>query len=328
MKKELFDQHMARLSASYTSGVTYHLNTDKRIELGDKTNRQCRFCGKQKPEVKFKQTKHAIPELIGNKTLISMYECDTCNAHFSKMETDLAAYMALFHSLAQVWGKRGVPTYKPSSQERSHIAMGNTGLQIEYYEGEHELFELDQDSNIIRFKGKRSYTPVMVHKCLTKMALSIMPETEMPYFQKTIDWLNEDIDKPKYKMNELPVFFSIYPGPRPLQFPTVALFMRKENASEKVPYCLFLLAYSNFVFQTFIPLCEKDLADKSKDFTMIYMPNPLDLDENARPQRYRLDFASTEKTRNEPVSFALGYEYMEDTLLTPKESTPSTASQS
>ncbi|WP_304708780.1 HNH endonuclease [uncultured Rikenella sp.] len=327
MKKELFD-HIIRLSANYSNRVTYHLNTDKRIELGDKTNRRCRFCGKQNPEVRFKQIKHAIPELIGNRTLISMYECDDCNAHFSKMENDFAAYMALYHSLAQVVGKRGVPTYKPSSQERSHITTDNSGLHIEHYEGDPELFELDSTTKTLRCKGFRSYTPAMLHKCLTKMALSIMPESEMFYFQKTVDWLKEDINRPKYKMNTLPVFFSIYPGPRPFRFPTVALFMRKENAVENVPYCLFLLAYSNFVFQTFIPLCEKDLTATNTQFTMPYILNPLDMEDQAKITLEQLDWASTIKVRKEPVSFTLGYERMEDIPITPEANTPSDISQS
>lgn len=306
MRQELFNKILNNLSNNYSHLISYHLN-DKRIELGNKVNRKCRFCGKQTPEVKFKQKTHAIPELIGNKTLISMYECDNCNAHFAQIETHFANYMALFHTLAQVSGKRGIPIYKPSSLEKSHIKMTDTGLHIEQYENGRTLFELDKNTKTFKCKGKRTYIPVMIHKCLIKMALSIMPDSKMPLFVKTIEWLNEDFTQPRYKMHNLPVCFSMYPGPRPFSFPTVSLFIRKDNHPENVPYCLFLLAYSNFVFQTFIPLCEQDLKYKRTNIQMPYIPNPLDCT-NVIPQMYYLDFASTEPKKNEEIGLTFKYE--------------------
>ncbi len=184
MEQELFNKLLDRLSNNYSLKTIFHLNTDDRIELGDKINRKCRFCGKQKPEVKFKQKAHAIPELIGNKTLISMYECDNCNAHFCKIETHFANYMSLFHTLAQVWGKRGIPAYKPSSLEKSHIKIADTGLHIEQYENDPKLFEIDKNTNTLKCRGVRSYIPAIVHKCLIKMALSIMPGSEMIFLSK------------------------------------------------------------------------------------------------------------------------------------------------
>ena len=52
------------------------LQPGKKFFLGDKANRQCRFCEKRSPEVTFRKKAHAIPELLGNKSLITYYECD------------------------------------------------------------------------------------------------------------------------------------------------------------------------------------------------------------------------------------------------------------
>src|SRR5262245_65876053 len=49
----------------------------------------CRFCSRTKPEVTFRKEAHAVPELAGNGTLISFYECDECNNRFSAFEDDL-----------------------------------------------------------------------------------------------------------------------------------------------------------------------------------------------------------------------------------------------
>src|SRR5690242_986778 len=51
-------------------------------KIGDRNHRVCRFCGKSSPQVTFKQTTHALPESIGNKSITTFYECDTCNQKF------------------------------------------------------------------------------------------------------------------------------------------------------------------------------------------------------------------------------------------------------
>ena len=108
MENEIFNQMMDRLSENYTPLICYHINDDNKIHLGDKKDKMCRFCGKKHPEVKFKMITHAIPEFTGNKTLISEYECDTCNALFSQMETQMSNYMNIYHTAAQVFGKRAL----------------------------------------------------------------------------------------------------------------------------------------------------------------------------------------------------------------------------
>lgn len=75
-------------------------NEDKKY-IGNKHERMCRFCGKTKGETTFKKVAHAIPELIGNKVLISFEECDECNKIFSKLENELANFLIL-NALPQV----------------------------------------------------------------------------------------------------------------------------------------------------------------------------------------------------------------------------------
>jgi hypothetical protein len=50
---------------------------------------QCRFCGGKPPQRTFVKRAHAVSELLGNKVMTSLYECDTCNERFSKFEADL-----------------------------------------------------------------------------------------------------------------------------------------------------------------------------------------------------------------------------------------------
>src|SRR5208282_1638573 len=63
--------------------------SNKQIILGTKPY-QCRFCGGTPPKCTFSKRAHAVSELLGNKVLKSLYECDACNKRFSAFEDDLA----------------------------------------------------------------------------------------------------------------------------------------------------------------------------------------------------------------------------------------------
>jgi hypothetical protein len=47
--------------------------------LKPRRERVCRFCGLGADKTKFNKDAHAIPELLGNKHLLSDSECDACN---------------------------------------------------------------------------------------------------------------------------------------------------------------------------------------------------------------------------------------------------------
>lgn len=77
------------------------LKPGEKIMLGDKENRVCRFCGRTKPEVQFRKDAHAVSEMLGNKTLFTAYECDTCNGDFGKgIEQDLGNWSKPMRTMA------------------------------------------------------------------------------------------------------------------------------------------------------------------------------------------------------------------------------------
>lgn len=303
MENTIFNQMMNSLSENYSPLICYHLNNDNKIHLGEKKDNTCRFCGKKHPEVTFKMITHAIPEFIGNKTLISEYECDVCNSLFSQMETQMSNYMNLYHTAAQVSGKRGVPSYKPNSQQKSRIDLGLRTVNIKSVQGDDQIVHLDEEGKTLTCQGHRSYMPQMIYKCLTKMAMTIMPENELNSFTATLDWLQGKIE---YSKN-LILRFRYYPGIKPLSFVSCMLFKRKDE-TKNVPYCLFVLAYSNFVFQIHVPCCEKDAILDGKKVDILLVPTPLDYNEGTMKLPINLDFSSNEKIKNERVSITLSYE--------------------
>lgn len=56
---------------------------------------------------------HAIPEMLGNKSIISFYECDTCNGFFgSGIETDLGNWSKPSRTFSFIRGKNNIPSIK------------------------------------------------------------------------------------------------------------------------------------------------------------------------------------------------------------------------
>ena len=77
-----FIQEAARFLEIYELDNAFIPTKSKYINLKPKRERTCRFCGLSFPETTFKKEAHLIPEMLGNKTLLSDFECDKCNHYF------------------------------------------------------------------------------------------------------------------------------------------------------------------------------------------------------------------------------------------------------
>lgn len=264
----------------------YHMRTeDSKTVLGDSTHpKTCRFCGRTEPEVSFHKEAHAIPRCVGNNRLFSNYECDSCNEDvFSKYEAQFSEMMKLAHSLSQTKGRKGVPSYKPNMQQDSRIDVGSEGISIKQYPDAPDFVVLNENDGktpTITVTGEVNYRPIDIAKILTKMAITVLPENEMQNFVATKKWLLRDSTDEKSVLQGMRIDLYLYPGNHPFPFPTCGLYKKKDNGGESFPYLLFFLCYSNFMFQTFIPYCEKDrkafATDKPVTITIPRIPNVLD----------------------------------------------------
>ena len=290
---------------NYETIVSYGTNQAKNVFLGDKNNQVCRFCGCKKGEVTFKKEAHALSNLIGNDRLFSYYECDDCNGNrFSKYESEFSNYMKLLHCLSQVKGKRGIPSYKSRKDDFTRIDIKDF-ISVLQKEDETAIAHLDKKNKVIHFKGKRTYTPVNVYKCLLKMALMVMPDSELLEVTNAMDFL---MDRKNIK-GQLLVGYRQYGGISPFPTPVTMLFKRKdERLEENVPLYMFLLAYGNFAFQFQIPFCPADKFLFGKEISMPYIPTIAD---TIIPQRLKgLDFSSSEKVIKEEYGMDMTFEDM------------------
>nr|WP_297767890.1 HNH endonuclease [uncultured Butyrivibrio sp.] len=251
-------------------GITY---------LGNRNKKECRFCGKRVPETTFRKIAHAFPESIGNKTLASYYECDSCNEKFGEtIENDYATFFQFYHSVSGIKGKDKIPKFK--SKECFIDSDGNKIPLFEMYwdndNGMQALKVISNSKDAINAEKKTiSFSqlvgkccPIAVYKTLVKMAITVMPSIEVQYFSEAIRWILDENHENIFEPFKLLVRYEFIPGFNVPKCPYFAVYRRK-NTVWKYPYMLFHLTYGCFSLLIEIP---RD--NDSRDYSIETIPMP------------------------------------------------------
>ena len=298
---------------NYSRIVARSVGPGRRRYLGDGQNRICRFCSKTKPEASFRKKAHAIPELLGNKSLFSNYECDDCNTFFgSTIENDLGNWTRHSRTFARIRGKSGVPVIKGGRNDKGwRVDYGASGFHIRQFESD-PLVEIDETNRKLRLELKRgSFTPVAVFKAFVKIGLTILPCEELANFETALRWIRNP-NHIKSFVKKCPVFHTFQPGPLPNDR-IVLLLMRRRKEVVDLPYAFMVLGFGNDVFQVFLPSPERDKDIDGRNLTLPAFPTTVGID----PQRYGraqvrlLDLCGRDTVRGETASVALGFESIE-----------------
>lgn len=220
----------------------------------------CRFCSRATPDVTFRKEAHAVPELAGNRTLVSLYECDECNDRFSAFEGDLGKLTLLERVAGQVLGKNGVPSAK-TRQKKSRIDLTAGGFKIEEHEGD-PIAEIDEEKRTLTISiTPQKYRPLGVYKALAKIALTLMNESDLAKVPEALRWLRRD-DLTTDQIDDgtrYTCWRSWTPGPAPFANSRVFLLRRKHDGVQG-PTFIFLLAFGNLSFQVVVPAPQEDKA--------------------------------------------------------------------
>lgn len=219
----------------------------------------CRFCGRSRPEAKFKKfNAHAISHLTGNNTLFSLYECTTCNARFSGYEADLGTLTLLDRQAAQVLGKDGVPSAK-TSLKKSRIDFKEGGLVIQEHEGD-PIAMIDEINKTMTITTmKRSYRPLGVYKSLLKMAATLLDQADVDKIPEAIKWLRSDglTENQIDDGTGYSCLRTFTPGMAPFG-QTRVMILRRKDKSIVGPAYIFFLAYGCTSFQIVLPVPQED----------------------------------------------------------------------
>jgi len=310
-------QDMAKNFLDHYDLETEIVCPDSKMHLfTSRQERTCRFCNKGYPFVTFRNDAHIISELIGNRYLVSDFECDVCNFKFGKYENHLANFLGISRTLNKTIGKEKVPSFtapnKAVRAEKINL-FAHDAIQIVRNDTSDNTYSYDPVSgaNNLVFK-KNSYIPILVYKSILKMALSCMKKECMNDYQIALKYLfSAELDEKAIGFCKMATYtFPIncgYPSP-------FAAIYKKKDTAAKIPTHIFTLFFQNMVFQIFVPHNTKDLQVCNGVEIPIYWQPPIFgylADAVSTPIIYRvLDLSSTELLKNEVES--LGFRIHEE----------------
>lgn len=256
-RRDLLESELSLLFLmNYDMCAHYNLDEPAKQFIGSKQNRTCRYC-QGSADTTFKNVSHAVPEAFGNRSLISLDECDRCNKDFSEtFEHDFDNFTRPMRTMLRIKGKR-VPSFK-TKDERARIdydAKNNRFLIME--KGEQIICTTDEANKSRHYVLPcQSYKPMGVYRCLVKMALAIMPMDELRLFDVARRWILDPALATRSPAREWAKCQAFY-SPKPFDNASATLYRRKGRQA-RVPYALFFLTSTNVVLQIAVPFSPRD----------------------------------------------------------------------
>lgn len=277
---------------------TQYFLLDQDLVLGDKDKRKCRFCGLTNTK-KFRKAAHAIPQLLGNKYVVSYYECDNCNGDFGQhIENQLGNYSGPFRTLTLLQGKGGIPSHK--REGIIDIQAHGDIVQIEVDERYSKLVAYDKQSGEISVSLERGkYIPMAVYKAYVKMALTMMDEADFLEFHGTLGWIKETKHVLKHPLVQLYAYTKFIDGKDVFPLPEVYLIFRRADAPSNLPYAWMVLCTGNQVIQIMIPYSDRD-REFEDYLEQGHIPRFIKHPQLLRPGAFdQKDWSSAEAIKNE-----------------------------
>jgi hypothetical protein len=302
------EEALQYFESNYALMSVWHLPTVRKVVLAATADQTCRFCGRQPPEVSYKLEAHALPESIGNRSLVTKYECDLCNEFFGNgIENDFGNWSKPARTFSRVEGKKGVPTLKKGSRGGWRIEFGDReSLEVTGDEA-NSIFEDDQGRRRLTFRFKRDpYTPIAVLKAFVKMGISLLPHSEISNFRHAIAWLRSE-NHGEGRVN-IPLLHTFVAGST-ARGKISAAIMRRTHEPGNVPYALFLLFYGNDLFQVNLPCPAKDGRLYGGAFPIVHFPLSAIGSERTlpSPRREVVDLTGRDLVRDGTVEIVLEY---------------------
>lgn len=233
----------------------------------------CLFCGRSSSETKFTKVAHAVSETLGNKRLISDFECDECNAAFGRLlEDSLGKYLMPFKFTSGVFGKKSSLTIKDNSKDNnkcygSFRAQKDQKNDVYSQDGKLTSYIIEQSgAGIVQLNNngflitleRQTYKPKLVYAAFLKMALGVIPLNKIQGYTQQLLTLgsfanqkeepfNDKVEAEKY-FKSLPNMgvLGFCPGNNPLNGTSVFLLQKDEVAECKFPKMLFEVDFNNF----------------------------------------------------------------------------------
>jgi hypothetical protein len=288
---------------------------EKKIQgLASKPQRVCRFCNLKYGEVYFKGEAHVISKLLGNKFLVSDFECDNCNAIFSTYESHLSHFIGPIRAFQKLNGldekyKFKSPDKKTVTENFNLYGLENS-FAVSREDIEDQTFEFNRETGetIIKFI-KHSYSPLLVYKSILKMALSCLEKKDTQAYDLAFRYILSNTLDDKIKGIAKILIYSTPPGTG-YKNPFAALYKKKDEIAKTSTH-IFVLYFMNQIYQIVIPLNIKDLKFYTNEIMDILYCPPLFTDvitaNTIQIKEQYLDMSSMEIVKSEEEIFILKY---------------------
>jgi hypothetical protein len=201
--------------------------------------RRCRFCRNTAPSVTFRKEAHVVPQALGNRSLLSWEECDSCNEAGSLFENDLVSVLSGSRLTAMTRSKRPAVTYKPRGDAYVTATPSAPKILISPSLADDSVsLRRTERGYRVRIKIPK-YRPENVVKALARMAYFMMPKELLDDSEHIRRWLLSE------EQWLLP-WFAIEPAVRGLGALSVAIFqvfVPSESAGPNFPAFDIKFAY-------------------------------------------------------------------------------------
>lgn len=231
----------------------------------------CRYCGETDRKFFKKDNSHTFPEFTGNKWIYSKDECTKCNQLFSLYENELASQGHVMRTFLGTKTKKGTSTkfksraFQIQKKETGFIMnlfdKGDTQIDPKTHGG--VTFNIDfvkQEESATITVPQMKFIPFYLLKCLSKIALAIMPETEFVgnEFEDLKAWLLTSENFPNDQKSPFNYVYYLT-LPHADRKPLLQLYKKNDQyKNNPIPTYSLFFSYGNVMFQIFLPNCESD----------------------------------------------------------------------
>lgn len=227
--------------------------TDKRTEIGNprKLDRRCRFCNLTVAKgAKFEKEAHAIPAALGNQFLKLNDECDVCNKYFGdNIEPTLIDLLNIQRVFLGIESRGSRPNIMFPGGEMFHdgkkVVVASSKISTDA-----------AGALSVQLGGERCVVAMKFYQALAKIALSVIPEEELPSLNKTVEWVRFD----KFAGTRLPnIASTVLPFP-PNPSAQITLYVRRQAIS-RLPHVVCEFRLGCYIYVYALPFSAKDNWD-------------------------------------------------------------------
>ena len=229
---------------------SYSYNDRVRFGPSDRKIRICRYCGRKMPDTTFKNVSHTISKSLGNINFITNDECDECNSRFGLgIEKDFLDYVSVYRSLAAQF--EGHPYYTTKT-DAFRLGVDKETNRIDFRITDEKKLKIVSSEKQVKYIVDGGYINYHnVYRALVKFVIGMLPNDQLPFFKKTISWVNGENN-----IAQLPIVKQIVYN-EPEAHPFLNMFFRKQP-SDQHPYLVADFHVNHLEFTYVVPGCQLD----------------------------------------------------------------------